>query len=41
MVIRVKFTANPGAHFVIRREAYKRITEALNKKGIYTTPTGR
>jgi small-conductance mechanosensitive channel len=35
MVIRVKFTANPGAHFVIRREAYKRITEALNKKGIY------
>ena len=35
MVIRVKFTANPGAHFVIRREAYKRITEALNKNGIY------
>jgi hypothetical protein len=35
MGIRVKFTANPGAHFVIRREAYKRITEALNKKGIY------
>ena len=35
MVIRVKFTANPGAHFLIRREAYKRITEALNQKGIY------
>lgn len=35
MVIRVKFTANPGAHFLIRREAYKRITEALSKKGFY------
>jgi len=35
MVIRVKFTAKPGTHFVIRREAYRRITEALAAKGIY------
>lgn len=34
MTIRVKFTAQPGTHFVIRREAYKRITEALKEKGI-------
>lgn len=35
MTIRVKFTAKPGTHFVIRREAYKRITEALRAKGIH------
>ncbi len=35
MTIRVKFTAQPGSHFVIRREAYKRITEALAAKGIH------
>lgn len=35
MTIRVKFTAQPGRHFLIRREAYKRVTEALNSKGIY------
>ena len=35
MTIRVKFTAKPGTHFVIRREAYKRITEALAAKGIH------
>jgi small-conductance mechanosensitive channel len=35
MVIRVKFTAKPGKQFVIKREAYRRITEALNAKGIY------
>ena len=35
MTIRVKFTAQPGKHFVIRREAYRRITEALNSKGIH------
>ncbi len=35
MTIRVKFTAKPGTHFVIRREAYKRVTEALNRSGIY------
>ena len=35
MVIRVKFTAKPGKQFVIRREAFRRITEALNAKGIY------
>lgn len=34
MTIRVKFTAQPGTHFLIRREAYKRITEALAKAGI-------
>lgn len=35
MTIRVKFTAQPGTHFVIRREAYRLITETLNAKGIY------
>ncbi len=35
MVIRVKFTARPGTHFVIRREAYRRITEALAAQGIH------
>ncbi len=35
MTIRVKFTAQPGSHFVIRREAYRLITEALNDQGIY------
>jgi small-conductance mechanosensitive channel len=34
MTFRVKFTARPGTHFVIRREAFRRITEALEKKGI-------
>ncbi|MCF6188039.1 MAG: mechanosensitive ion channel family protein [Desulfobulbaceae bacterium] len=35
MTIRVKFKAQPGTHFVIRREAYRRITEALNAQGIF------
>ncbi len=35
LTIRVKFTAQPGTHFVIRREAYRRITEALAEKGIF------
>ena len=35
MVIRAKFTAQPGKHFLIRREAYRRITEALAAKGIH------
>ncbi len=35
MVIRVKFTAKPGKQFLIKREAFRRITEALNAKGIY------
>lgn len=35
MTIRAKFTAKPGAHFLIQREAYKRITEALRAKGIH------
>ncbi len=35
MTIRAKFTAQPGTHFVIRREAYRLITEALSAQGIY------
>jgi small-conductance mechanosensitive channel len=35
MTIRVKFTAQPGTHFVIRREAYRLITEALNAQNIF------
>ncbi len=35
LTIRAKFTAKPGSHFLIRREAYRRITEALNEKGIH------
>ncbi len=35
MVIRVKFTAKPGKQFVIKREAFRRITEALNAKNIF------
>lgn len=34
MTIRAKFTAQSGTHFVIRREAYRLITEALAAKGI-------
>lgn len=34
MTIRAKFTAQPGTHFVIRREAYRLITEALSAQGI-------
>ncbi len=35
MVIRVKFTAHPGRQFMIKREAFRRITDALAKKGIH------
>jgi small-conductance mechanosensitive channel len=35
LTFRVKYKAKPGTQFVIRREAYKRLTEALAKKGIY------
>ncbi|MFZ5570246.1 MAG: mechanosensitive ion channel family protein [Thermodesulfobacteriota bacterium] len=35
MTFRLKFTAKPGKHFIIRREAFRRITEALAKKGIH------
>ena len=35
MTIRVNFTAQPGTHFVIRREAYRLITEALNAQDIH------
>ena len=35
MIIRVKFTAKPGKQFIIKREAFRRITQALNARGIY------
>ncbi|MBU1138461.1 MAG: mechanosensitive ion channel [Proteobacteria bacterium] len=35
MTIRAKFTARPGGQFVIQREAYRLITEALAAKGIH------
>ena len=35
MTFRAKFTARPGKHFVIRREAYKHLTAALEKEGIH------
>ena len=35
MTFRAKFTARPGTHFVIRREAYKHLTAALEKAGIH------
>jgi len=35
MIIRVKFKAQPGTQFVIQREAYRRISEALAAKGIH------
>jgi moderate conductance mechanosensitive channel len=35
MTFRAKFTARPGTHFVIRREAYREITAALEKAGIH------
>ena len=34
LTIRVKFTAKPGTHFLIRRAAFSQITEALAKAGI-------
>ncbi len=35
MVIRVKFTAKPGKQFLIKREAFRLITEALKARGIH------
>ncbi len=35
MTFRVKFTAHPGKQFVIKREAFRRITEALAAQGIH------
>ena len=35
MVIRVKFTAKPGKQFFIKREAFRRISEALSDRGIH------
>ncbi len=34
MVLRMKFTAKPGEQWVIRREAYRRVRDALRKEGI-------
>ncbi len=34
MMFRVKFTARPGRQFLIQREAFRGIMEALAKKGI-------
>ena len=34
MIIRAKFTAVPGEQFVMRREAYRRIQQALQTNGI-------
>ncbi len=34
MTIRVKFTAQPGSQFIIRREAFARITAAMKARGI-------
>jgi small-conductance mechanosensitive channel len=35
MTFRVKFKAKPGRHFMIRREAFRRITEALEAQGFH------
>jgi moderate conductance mechanosensitive channel len=35
MMFRVKFTARPGRQFLIQREAFRGIMEALAKKGIF------
>jgi small-conductance mechanosensitive channel len=35
MLFRVKFTARPGRQFLIQREAFRGIMEALAKKGIF------
>jgi moderate conductance mechanosensitive channel len=35
LTFRVKFTAKPGKQFVIKREAFRLIKAALEKKGIY------
>ncbi|GJL80514.1 MAG: hypothetical protein DHS20C01_01480 [marine bacterium B5-7] len=34
MVLRMKFTAKPGEQWVIRREAYRRVRDALREEGI-------
>lgn len=34
MVMRMKFTAKPGEQWVLRREAYKRVRDALMREGI-------
>jgi small-conductance mechanosensitive channel len=35
LTFRVKFTAKPGKQFVIKREAFRLIKDALEKKGIH------
>ncbi len=34
LMVRMKFTARPGEQWVIRREAYRRVKDALSEKGI-------
>lgn len=34
MTFRVKFAAKPGKQFIVKREAFRRITQELEKKGI-------
>ena len=38
LIVRCKFTAKPGEQFVLRREAYTRIQEALADEGIQFAP---
>ncbi|WP_274691031.1 mechanosensitive ion channel family protein [Spartinivicinus poritis] len=35
LIVRMKFTCKPGEQWVIRREAYRRVKEALEENGIY------
>ena len=38
LIVRCKFTAKPGEQFVLRREAYMRIQQALTDAGIHFAP---
>jgi small-conductance mechanosensitive channel len=38
LIVRCKFTAKPGEQFMVRREAYMRIQQALAKAGIHFAP---
>ncbi len=38
LIVRCKFTAKPGEQFVLRREAYMRIQQALAEAGIHFAP---
>ena len=35
LIVRMKFTTRPGEQWVIRREAYRRVKEALEARGIF------